>query len=95
MVHSHPPLSYTVSGCGWRRGSPFAYPSLRGEESEIAEPAVETRDLAYRYGGQERPALNGVDFKVADESSLHVPYVVELFAETATCNISYGERARG
>jgi energy-coupling factor transport system ATP-binding protein len=36
------------------------------EVHDIAEPAVSIRGLAYRYRGQEKPALDGVDLDVAE-----------------------------
>ncbi len=37
-----------------------------GEGDDIAEPAISIRGLAYRYRGQEKPALDGVDLDVAE-----------------------------
>jgi cobalt transport protein ATP-binding subunit len=36
------------------------------EVHDIAEPAISIRDLAYRYRGQEKPALDGIDLDVAE-----------------------------
>src|SRR3990170_3095197 len=38
----------------------------RGRAQDIAEPAISIRELAYRYRGQEKPALDGVDLDVAE-----------------------------
>jgi cobalt transport protein ATP-binding subunit len=37
-----------------------------GREREIAGPAISIRELAYRYRGQEKPALDGVDLEVGE-----------------------------
>src|SRR3990170_8577611 len=37
-----------------------------GRAQDIAEPAISIRGLAYRYRGQEKPALDGVDLDVAE-----------------------------
>ena len=38
----------------------------RGRAQDIAEPAISIRELAYRYRGQEKPALDGVNLDVAE-----------------------------
>ncbi len=42
------------------------YSSRYGKVDTIAEPAVSIEDLSYRYRGQEKPALDGVDLEVAE-----------------------------
>ncbi len=37
-----------------------------GEGQSIAESAISIRGLAYRYRGQEKPALDGVDLEVVE-----------------------------
>ena len=37
-----------------------------GQEREIANTAISIRGLAYRYRGQEKPALDGVDLEVGE-----------------------------
>src|SRR4028118_398604 len=57
---------------GTSKGRPLALRSVfrlcckRGRAQDIAEPAISIRELAYRYRGQEKPALDGVDLDVAE-----------------------------
>src|SRR4028118_2079153 len=57
---------------GTSKGRPLALRSVfrlcceHGRAQDIAEPAISIRGLAYRYRGQEKPALDGVDLDVAE-----------------------------